>query len=173
MLLEFDRDVPPFEPEPAQAGRSDRFMLAACVELPFRVPALVLAVRFASVPKPCGARPRSVAVPCAAQVRPPFALVTGRLFAAPAIDGGRPCDSWFWRPLAAVLPVVLPKLFGTVERPPTCPTVRPADKLVVFTVRTGILPAPAAGAVRATTDRFCTDVGGIARAVVFAAPNAL
>jgi hypothetical protein len=88
------------------------------------------------------------------------------LFAPPIVEGGRLCESWFWRAVATVL-------LGDIVRPAICPPVRPADKLLVFIVRTGIWAAAAAGAVRATTERFSTDAGGIRRAVVFAAPNEL
>jgi len=39
--------------------------------------------------------------------------------------------------------------------------VRPADKPCVFIVRTGMCEAAAAGAVRAITERFITDDGGV------------
>jgi hypothetical protein len=71
-------------------------------------------------------------------------------------------------------------LFGGIERPPagvvrfaTLLPERPADGLLVFMVRTGIREAAAAGAVRATTVRFCTAVGGVDRALMLAAPNEL
>jgi len=85
--------VLPFEPElPAQGGRSDRFIRAGCGPLPL-APEVVLAGRLVLLPKPCGARPWSVALPWAAQVRVlPGVLVAARLFAAPTADeGGR-----FW-----------------------------------------------------------------------------
>src|SRR5260370_26468239 len=48
---------------------------------------------------------------------------------------------------------------------------RPADKPCEFIVRTGVCEAAAAGAVRATTERFATDEGGVAtRPWAFAAP---
>jgi hypothetical protein len=47
----------------------------------------------------------------------------------------------------------------------------PAVKPCVFIVRTGMCEAAAAGAVRATTERFATDVGGVeTRPRAFAAP---
>jgi hypothetical protein len=71
-------------------------------------------------------------------------------------------------------------LFGAIGRPPagvvrfdTLLPGRPAERLAVFSVRTGIRDAAAAGAVRATTVRFCTAVGGVERALMFAAPNEL
>src|ERR1700716_3530264 len=49
---------------------------------------------------------------------------------------------------------------------------RPGVSARVFTVRTGVCEAAAAGAVRATTRRFCTVEGGVAtRAPVLAAPK--
>src|SRR5712692_7404543 len=58
-----------------------------------------------------------------------------------------------------------------VLRPPKAPgrfaafagvlPVRPADKPWVFIVRTGMCEAAAAGAVRAMTDRFITEEGGV------------
>lgn len=49
--------------------------------------------------------------------------------------------------------------------------VRPADKRWVFIVRTGMCEAAAPGAVRATTERFITDEGGVdTRPRAFAAP---
>jgi hypothetical protein len=91
VLLGVERD-----PDPAQGGRSE-WVLRAVWLTPF-------AGRFDDPPpKPCGARPRSVALPCADQLRAPFA---GRLGDAlllpftdarpltPALaDGGRLLDS--------------------------------------------------------------------------------
>jgi hypothetical protein len=49
--------------------------------------------------------------------------------------------------------------------------LRPADNPCVFIVRTGMCEAAAAGAVRATTERFATDDGGVdTRPRAFAAP---
>ena len=60
-------------------------------------------------PKPCGALPRSVALPCASHVR---VLLVEWFCDAPLVvefsvawllsplfaDGGLFCESWFWRP---------------------------------------------------------------------------
>jgi len=136
---------------------------------------MVFAGRF-ELPKPCGARPRSVELPWASQVRPLVELfVVARLFAAPETgpEGGLPWESWFWRPVVAepfcdserfgVWPVRLARLL----------LGRPADSAPVFIVRTGWCEAAAAGAVRAITERFCTSEGGTARACKFAAPKEL
>ena len=49
--------------------------------------------------------------------------------------------------------------------------MRPTDKPRVFIVRTGMCEAAAAGAVRAITERFITDDGGVdTRPRAFAAP---
>lgn len=72
-----------------------------------------------SEPKPCGARPRSVAWPCASQLR----LLPGRcpeLFASvlvgrlelPLAEGGRSCASWRWRAVISELPEVAAPLPG-------------------------------------------------------------
>jgi hypothetical protein len=79
---------------------------------------------------------------------------------------GRFCESWFTRFGIAVL-------FGGAVRFATLLPGRPADRLAVFMVRTGIREAADAGAVRATTVRFCTAVGGVERALTLAAPNEL
>lgn len=70
------------------------------------------------LPKPCGARPRSVALPCASQVRPLPARAR-LLFAAGLLverlpfgmaEGGRFCDSSLWR---AVIPELAAEFAGT------------------------------------------------------------
>jgi hypothetical protein len=59
-----ERDpVPPDCELPAEGGRSDRFIRAACAEPP---------AGLLDWPKPRGAWPRSVVLPCAAQVRVPL-----------------------------------------------------------------------------------------------------
>jgi hypothetical protein len=135
---------------------------------------VVFAGRF-ELPKPCGARPRSVELPCASQVRPlvaPFDAT--RLFAPETgAEGGLPWESWFWRPVEAdpfcdnerfgVWPVRFARLL----------LGRPADSAPVFIVRTGMCEAAAPGAVRAITERFWTAEGGTARACKFAAPKEL
>jgi hypothetical protein len=62
-------------------------------------------------------------------------------------------------------PVRFPPAFAGLLPP------RPADKPCEFIVRTGMCEAAAPGAVRATTERFDTDEGGVAtRPCAFAAP---
>lgn len=82
-----------------------------------------------SEPKPCGARPRSVALPCASQVRPLPARAR-LLFAAglfverlPGMaEGGRFCESSRWRAVVAELaPVLACPLPGRFSN---CPLVR-------------------------------------------------
>jgi hypothetical protein len=181
----------PVEPEPAHGGRSDRFMLmpAPCAA-PFTGALL-------ERPKPCGALPRSVTLPCASHVRVPFvewfcdaplvvafnvarllippfadgglvcerpfvgrfcnaplvvAFNVARLLIPPLADGGLFCDSWFWRGDIPELTRML--LAGALP-------VRPADNPVVFMVWTGMCEAAEAGAVRAITERFCIEDGGV------------
>jgi len=86
------------------------------------------------LPNPFGAWPRSVALPCALQLRELF----------PPADDGRLCESWFCR--AFVFPVEVP--------------ARPGARLLVFIVCTGMCEAPAPGEVRAMTERFSTELGG-------------
>ena len=156
-------------------------------------------------PKPCGARPRSVVLPCASQVRE---LVPGRctelLPAVPFMDrlpfgiaeGGRFWESSRCRAVIPALPFprALPGRFSiaplTLALPctpelPICPLAlaeplacglpkRPAFICPPFTARTGECEAPAAGVVRAMTERFCTALEG--RATFewkFALPSAL
>jgi hypothetical protein len=149
------------------------------------------------LPNPAGARPRSVVLPCASQLRVPLLTrwLPG-LFAAPLPDrapfciaaGGRACSSSRWRGVMAALLEFPARAFGMLlagrctdpfagrfaaELPRSFP-VRPAAKLAEFIVRTCDREAPAAGAVRATTARFCTDPEGRATlALVLAAPNEL
>lgn len=100
----------------AEGGRSAGMVRALCVGL-FTLP---LFAELRELPAPCGALPRSVMSPWAAQVR--VALV----------DGGRFCEK------------------------------RPDVRALVLTVCTGILEAAWAGAVRATTERLCTEDDGVA-----------
>ena len=95
--------IAPFAPEPAQGGRSVRLNPLARVVLLFcTLPFARLPGGWLELPKPCGARPRSVVLPCASQVRvAPLALfvtvplVTPRLLNAPPFVavGGRFCES--------------------------------------------------------------------------------
>jgi len=130
------------------------------------------------LPKPCGARPRSVELPCASQVCVPLVIrwLEGlfglpfcmRMLLLPA-DDGRSRERSFWRPKA-------PPLFGERFEPVFGEKfpARPGVSLVVFMVRTRMSDAPRAGAVRAITERFWTELGGLeALPCKLAAPNAL
>jgi hypothetical protein len=144
----------PVELEPAQGGRSAR-----CMRVPWAAP---FAGTLLGLPKPCGARPRSVAPPCASHVRvllverfgdAPLVLEfnVAWLLSPPVAEGGLFCESWFWR---ADNPGLTRIFAGALF-------VRPADNPVVFMVWTGMCEAAAAGAVRAITERFCTEDGGV------------
>ena len=159
----------PFEPEPAQGGRSERLRCTDCV---------VLFCGVLEPPKPCGARPRSLVLPCASQLRPPV-VPLARLLFAPLTAAGLFCESWFCRAdIAALFGAV--ELFDVAERLAVCVLVamlfvgRPDESPVVVMVRTGVCEAAAPGVVRAITERFCTDAGGVATcALMLAAPNEL
>jgi hypothetical protein len=76
-----------------------------------------------------------------------FVLAFAPLF---IVDEGRFCPSCWFREFEAEFPGVKPE---------------------EFIVRTGAFAAPVAGDVRAITDRFCTEDGGVAtRELVFPAP---
>jgi hypothetical protein len=77
-------------------------------------------------------------------------------------------DAEFWLPLR----VPKPPLFAPRFIPPFAPlAARPADKPRVSIVRTGMCEAAAPGAVRAMTERFVTEDGGVeTRPRLFAAP---
>ena len=73
-----------------------------------------------SEPEPCGARPRSVVLPCASQVRELLPARCAELFPAePFVDllafdvaeGGRFCESSCWR---AVIPEFAPEFAGAL-----------------------------------------------------------
>jgi hypothetical protein len=93
---------------PAQGGRSDRFIRAACAEPP---------AGLLDWPKPRGAWPRSVVLPCAAQVRVPLLARWGTLLLcvlliAPGMfridDGGLLLANCRWRAvIASVLDIVV------------------------------------------------------------------
>jgi hypothetical protein len=100
-----------------------------------------------------------------------------RLLTEPFTDGGLFCESWFWRaedipglldvaelpvPLTGrldPLPVKTPRFLMLFAGPLL---VRAGVKVLVFTVCTGMCEAAAAGAVRAMTERFCTEDDGVA-----------
>lgn len=86
-------------------------------------------------------------------------------------DGGRLLESCRWRcDIAGLLLVSRPVRKLAEGALPVLPA-RPADRPRVFIVRTGMCEAPAAGAVRAMTERFITDEGGVeTRPRAFAAP---
>lgn len=85
------------EPAPLCAGRSPMLRGEFCAG----------ALLGRSEPKPCGARPRSVALPCASQVRPLPARCEELLFPAGPLDvaeGGRFCESSRCREVIPELP---------------------------------------------------------------------
>jgi len=131
---------------PAFGGRSARF-----------APAVVFAGRL-ELPNPCGARPESVALPCAFQLRPLLPLLRAALPFCP--EGGRlafSCDARF----ALMLELLRAP---NVEFPRDAPA-----PLFIETCE-----VPAAGVVRAMTLRFSTLLDGRATLPrAFAAPSAL
>jgi len=176
-----DAPLPLLLPLRAQGGRSLEFMRAVCG----------VAGRL-ELPNPCGARPESVALPCAFQVRPetgglevllfnefvgrePLALLLNEPFGRePCIcetDGGRFDESCDCRALLNVWALLFP------PRPELAAGLLApwfADIEVEFIVRTGMCEAAAAGVDRATTLRFCTLAEGVAtRPRVFDAPKKL
>ena len=112
----------PFEPEPAHGGRSERRERVAGAEL---FCGALLAGKL-DRPKPWGARPRSVKLPWASQLRVPAVLPVGvrpivvRLLIVPPAVDGLFCESWFCR-------VDIAELAG-----------RPAASALGLIVRTGI-----------------------------------
>ena len=177
-------------PPCAQGGRSLAFMRAVCG----------VAERF-ELPNPCGARPESVALPCAFQLRPEAG---GLVLLLSELLGREPLalllKEPFWRELS-LLNEPLGREFcdcaaegGLLEDgcdgrtllnlcalfPPRLKfpagllPPRFAEKEPEFIVRTGMCEAAAAGADRATTLRFCTLAEGVAtRPCAFAAPKKL
>jgi hypothetical protein len=170
---------------PAHGGRSLRLL-----------PAVEFDGRF-EPPNPCGARPESVALPWAFQVRaelplreplPDCTFPLGRfvfvgvprsellpenppLRLPPACaEGGRFAESSDARLLLRLLCSAFPP-FG-VERAFSVPELCPNE--LEFTVRTFSCAAAADGVVRAITLRFCTLAEGRATLLwALAAPNAL
>jgi hypothetical protein len=149
-------DAPPLLlPPRAQGGRLLEFMRAVCG----------VAARL-ELPKPCGPRPESVALPCAFQLRPeadcrevllliaPFA----REFCICETDGGRFDESCDGRALLNPCPVFpLRPEFPAELLAPWLADIEPE-----FMVRTGMCEAAAAGVDRAITLRFCTLAEGFA-----------
>jgi hypothetical protein len=140
---------------PALGGRSERF-----------APAVVFDGRF-ELPKPCGARPESVTLPCAFHERPVvperFApLNDPELLVRPdCADGGRLALSCDMR-LELMLELTLLRALSE-------DLARAAPELFIEKC-----DAPAAGAVRAITLRFATPLDGRATfARALAAPSAL
>lgn len=130
-------------PEPAQGGRLLVFVRAAAAEF---------AGRFV-LPKPCGARPESVELPCALQAREE---VFGRADEFSEADGLEPCEaaedgrlveSCDWR--LALNPDEVP-----ADRAVLAAVELPGLRAELFMVRAGRREAEAAGAVRAITLRF-------------------
>ena len=145
-----------------------------------------------ALPKPCGGRPESVALPCAFQLRPEaedldellvfselfgrelFALLLieplGREFCDCAADGGRFDESCDCRVLFKPCAVLPPRLaFPAGLLAPWF-----AETEAEFMVRTGMCEAAAAGVDRATTLRFSTLAEGVAtRPCVLDAPRKL
>ena len=113
------------------------------------------------LPKPTGARPRSVEFPCASQVRPelPDALLFEGAFEGAreefVIDeGGRLCESCAWRLFVGALPAVPREKVAEFDVPTRALAGRPTVKCALLNVFTWLFAAPAAGAVRAITERF-------------------
>jgi len=174
-------DAPPLLRLPAHGGRSLEVMRAVCE----------VAGRF-ELPNPWGARPESVALPCAFQLRPeagglealllselvgrePLALLLNEPF------GREPLPLLLIEPLGRELCDcaadggrldescdwrALLKPCALLPPRPTFPAglLPPwfADKEAEFIVRTGMREAAAAGVDRATTPRFCTLDEGVA-----------
>jgi len=143
------------------------------------------------LPNPCGARPESVELPCAFQVRPEAGGREVLLLSEPV--GREPLALLLNQPLGRQ-PLLLNEPLGrafcdcTADggrldescdcRPLLNPCVllppRLAEKEPEFIVRTGMCEAAAAGVERATTLRFCTLEEGVAtRPCEFDAPRKL
>ncbi len=179
----------PLLPPRAQGGRSVELMRAVCG----------VAARF-ELPKPCGARPESVVLPCAFQLRPeagglevllfkellgrePLALLLNEPFGRALLLlneplGRAPCDCTADGGRLGDCCDGRALLKPCAVFPPrlTLPAglLPPwfAEKEPEFMVRTGMWEAAAAGVDRATTLRFCTLAEGVAmRPRVFDAPK--
>lgn len=150
---EFPETRPAF-PLPAHGGRFVEFMREVC-EVDGRF----------ELPKPCGARPESVALPCAFQVRPE--LVGRELFVLPLtapfaceekLAGGRFAESCDWRALFMLCVPFAPRPKLPAELLPA----RLPEKLEELNACDGKCEAAAAGVDRVTTLRFCTLAEGVA-----------
>jgi hypothetical protein len=152
--------------EPAHGGRFAESMRCVLISLLGRF----------EPPKPCGARPESVALPCAFQDRfelpgraELFIVDPERVPNCPAF-GGRLAEIWDCR--LALIP--FGALLEDIERAAVEEGARPAENAPEFMVRAGECAAAAAGVLRAITLRFCTRAEGVAmRPFRFAAPNEL
>ena len=152
----------PVFPLAAHGGRSLELMRAVC-ELPGRL----------ELPKPCGARPESVTLPCAfqerfdAELRAPLLLneAGGRELILPLTEpfartpllkeaGGRFAESCDWRAAAKLCVLFAPPPKLPAELLPRLP-----EKLIACD---GRREAPAAGVERVTTLRFWTPAEGVA-----------
>jgi len=166
-------------PPPDQGGRLLEFMRVVCE----------VAGRF-ELPNPCGARPESVALPCAFQVRPeaggrevlllselvgrePFALLLNEPFGREALLLNEPLGRAFCDCPAEggrfddccdgrTLLKRCALLPPRAKLPLGPLPPRLAEKDPEFIVRTGMCEAAAAGVDRATTLRFCTLLEGVA-----------
>lgn len=125
-----------------------------------RAAAVEFAGRF-ELPKPCGARPESVELPCACHVREEV-FERADEFTEPeglepcgVAEGGRLEESCDWR--LALNPGEAPPGRAVLLAVPL-----PGLRVELFMVRTGRCEADAAGAVRAITLRFCTPAEGVA-----------
>lgn len=178
-------------PLPAQGGRLLEFMRVVCE----------VAGRF-ELPNPCGARPESVELPCAFQVRleaggrealllselverEPFTLLLNEPFGREPLLLNEPlgrafcdCPAEGGRFGECCDGRTLLKPCALLPPRPKFPAgplpPRFAEKAPEFKVRTGMCEAAAAGVERATTLRFCTLEEGVAtRPCEFEAPKKL
>ena len=113
------------------------------------------------LPKPCGARPESVELPCAFHAREEL---FGRADEFTEPDGLEPCCMLEGGRLAESCDLRLPLNPGEVPpgRAVLAAVELPGLRVELFMVRAGRWEADAAGAVRAITLRFCTLAEGVA-----------
>ena len=126
LVLEFERTLELAEPFAPDCAQDGRSER-------LRLAAELLELFAGLLPKPCGARPRSTELPWASKLREPL------LF-------GRFCENRPWRPEFAEAE---PERFMFAPRSLASRVLLPA-----LTERTGMCEAPAAGLLRATTERF-------------------